>query len=281
MLRRLPKSLVSRRAPLVIWPYNSGSESARLLASNLGERLGKRVLRVRSGGRFVPRANDWILNWGNSSNDDRLSSHTRILNAPNAVARATNKISTFNTLAEKGISHVQYTQNQAVVQNWLGQGRIVFSRSMVSGSGGRGIRVLLPGFGEGIPEAPLYTLYQRKDQEFRVHVFRGEIIDVSEKRRIREFKQSDDQKLIRNHDNGWVFCRDNIDEPDSLRGLAVETVSCLALDFGCVDIVSERGNCYVLEVNTAPGIKGRTLEQYVNALVMELALDVPLRERSG
>ena len=279
MLRRLPKNSAFRRSSLVIWPYNPYSESARLLASNLGEQIGKRVLRVRSGGRFVPRASDWILNWGNSSSNDRLSSHSRILNSPNAVARASNKLITFNTLAEKGIEHVQYTSNKQVVQNWLDQGRIVFARTFISGRGGIGIVVMRDG--QAIPEAKLYTLYQRKDQEFRVHVFRGKVIDVSEKRRVREFEQSDDQKLIRNHDNGWVFCRDDIDEPANLRNLAVQTVSSLALDFGAVDVISERGSCYVLEVNTAPGLEGQTVVNYVNALAMELALDAPIRGRSG
>ncbi|MEK9208266.1 MAG: hypothetical protein AAB922_07290 [Patescibacteria group bacterium] len=195
------------------------------------------------------------------------------------MARASNKLITFNTLAEKGIEHVQYTSNKQVVQNWLDQGRIVFARTFISGRGGIGIVVMRDG--QAIPEAKLYTLYQRKDQEFRVHVFRGKVIDVSEKRRVREFEQSDDQKLIRNHDNGWVFCRDDIDEPANLRNLAVQTVSSLALDFGAVDVISERGSCYVLEVNTAPGLEGQTVVNYVNALAMELALDAPIRGRSG
>ena len=275
----MPKSLVSRRAPLVIWPYNTGSESARLLASNLGERLGKHVLRVRPGGRFKPGYGDWILNWGNSDEPNWSYNAERILNPPFAVARAANKLNTFNTLEKKGIEHVQYTSNRQVVQNWLDQGRIVFARTIVSGSGGSGIYVIRPGEA-GVP-ASLYTLYQKKDQEFRVHVFRGQVIDITEKRRSREFEQSDDQKLIRNHANGWVFCRDGLVEPYELQSLSARTILALDLDFGAVDIISDRGHCYVLEVNTAPGIEGRTLEQYVNALVMELALDVPLRERSG
>mgnify|MGYP001558440459 CR=1 FL=1 len=287
MLRGLPKNSAFRRSSLVIWPYNPYSESARLLASNLGERLGKRVLRVRSGGRFKPRYGDWILNWGNSNvpdwanQDNSPFTQLNWLNKPHCVARASNKLITFNTLAEKGIEHVQYTSNRQVVQNWLDQGRIVFARTFTSASGGKGIDVLRKDGNELPRSAPLYTLYQRKDQEFRVHVFRGEVIDVTEKRRVREFEQSDDQKLIRNHDNGWVFCRDGISEPRNLRDLAIRTVNGLGLSFGAVDIISDRGDCYVLEVNTAPGIEGTTLDRYVNALAMELVLDAPIRGRSG
>jgi glutathione synthase/RimK-type ligase-like ATP-grasp enzyme len=46
-------------------------------------------------------------------------------------------------------------------------------------------------------------------------------------------------------------------------------VSALGLDFGAVDIIwNEREDkCYVLEVNTAPGLQGSTLENYANAIM--------------
>lgn len=258
--------MVIRRAPLVIWPYKLSSESARLLASNLREKLGRRVLRVTPNGRFISKSSDWILNWGCSNEPNWRYDSNRIFNKPESVAKAANKLKTFNTLATRGLSCVQYTSNKEVVHNWLQQGRIVFARTSLTGSGGRGIQVLRDVYAE-IPQAPLYTLYQRKDQEFRVHVFGNEIIDVSEKRRVREFEQSADQKLIRNHDNGWVFCHDGINEPINLRRLALECIRVVELDFGAVDIISNEGQCYILEVNTAPGIEGQTVERYANAII--------------
>ena len=73
---------------------------------------------------------------------------------------------------------------------------------------------------------------------------------------------------VRNLANGWVFCRDNVVEPDGLRDAAVSACAALGLDFGAVDIIwNERENkCYVLEVNTAPGLQGTTLENYANAI---------------
>jgi D-alanine-D-alanine ligase-like ATP-grasp enzyme len=47
---------------------------------------------------------------------------------------------------------------------------------------------------------------------------------------------------------------------------SISAVNTLGLDFGAVDlIVAKDGRVYVLEVNTAPGIEGITLEKYVKA----------------
>lgn len=268
-MKKQRRNSVIRRAPLVIYPYQIYSESARLLASNLRRTLGARVLRVRDVGNFKPRYNDRILNWGNTNVPGwKNVPYNQWFNHPIAVARSANKISTFDKLAEKGISCVRYTSNQNTVQNWLDQGRIVFARTIINSHGGRGIHVIRSG--ERIVTAPLFTLYQRKDQEFRIHVFRGKTIDVTEKRRSLEFEQSDNQKLIRNHENGWVFCHDGISIPQHALLLGLQTVQALELDFGAVDIISDHGTCYVLEVNTAPGIEGTTLNQYVIAITNEM-----------
>jgi len=118
-----------------------------------------------------------------------------------------------------------------------------------------------------LPKAPLYVLYKKKRSEYRVHVFNGQVIDVSEKRKRRGIDRDDG--YIRNLANGWVFCRDGIVEPADLRDLAIRAVQALGLNFGACDIIwNERENkCYVLEVNTAPGLEGTTLQRYVDAII--------------
>ena len=46
-------------------------------------------------------------------------------------------------------------------------------------------------------------------------------------------------------------------------------IKVLGLDFGAVDIIynKQEDKWYVLEVNTAPGIYGTTLDKYVNAIM--------------
>ena len=50
--------------------------------------------------------------------------------------------------------------------------------------------------------------------------------------------------------------------------LAVDCVNHIGLDFGAVDIIYNNRDdvCYLLEVNTAPGLQGTTLEKYKDAV---------------
>jgi glutathione synthase/RimK-type ligase-like ATP-grasp enzyme len=115
-------------------------------------------------------------------------------------------------------------------------------------------------------DAPLYTKYIRKQKEFRVHVFNSKILDIQEKRRSSAV--DDHHPYIRNHANGYVFCRGDIEEPHDLRGVAVSAVNALGLDFGAVDVIwnEAQDKCYVLEVNTACGLEGSTVNKYVQAI---------------
>jgi glutathione synthase/RimK-type ligase-like ATP-grasp enzyme len=117
--------------------------------------------------------------------------------------------------------------------------------------------------------APLYVKYKKKRKEYRVHVFKGQVIDVAEKRRRRKDERpATFDGYVRNLANGWVFCRDSIVKPADLDGLAIAACAALGLDFGAVDVIwNEKENkCYVLEVNTAPGLQGTTLTNYTNAI---------------
>lgn len=120
--------------------------------------------------------------------------------------------------------------------------------------------------------APLYTKYKRKDKEYRVHVFKGEIIDTQEKRRVgKSHRPATYNEYIRNHSTGWVFCRGGLRIPIGLHELALSAITALELDFGAVDIIhnSKHQKSYVLEVNTAPGLEGTTLTKYVDAILNE------------
>lgn len=120
----------------------------------------------------------------------------------------------------------------------------------------------------GSTRDPLYTKYIKKSREFRVHIFRGRVIDVQEKRKRQEVPNDEVNYLIRNSHNGWVFCRDGVDCPDSILDLSIRAVSTLGLDFGAADIGwnDHYGRGYIFEVNTAPGLEGTTLDKYYEAI---------------
>jgi glutathione synthase/RimK-type ligase-like ATP-grasp enzyme len=241
---------------LKILPYKIGSQSAKMLARALG------VKRIIPGGGYVPRSSTTIINWGSSNLGFHYSG--RVLNRPEAVAKAANKLSTLSVLAANGISVPEYTTDRMVARRWLEDDYRVVVRHKLSSHSGQGIEIVRPDEYRELPHAPLYTKYVRKDQEFRVHVFNGVVIDYSEKRK--RAGSSVTSNLVRNHANGWVFCRDGVVCPDFVKTSCVKSVKALGLDFGAVDIVVRDGKCWVLEVNSAPGIEGSTLRKYVEAL---------------
>ena len=145
-------------------------------------------------------------------------------------------------------------------------GAILVARTVLNGHSGEGI--VLCGDQDLLVDAPLYTVYVPKKQEYRVHVFRGEVIDIQRKARRRDVPDDQINWKVRNHANGFVFARNGDalgDVPDDVLTQAVAAVSSLGLDFGAADVIFNDSSAlaYVLEVNTAPGLEGTTLENYV------------------
>lgn len=246
---------------LIIYPYKMGSESAKKLAQNTNAR------RVFANGRYVPKVNQVILNWGSSVNpnwrDIAIRRGVTILNKPENVALATNKLQSFYKWCESGISIPPFTTDINVAKYWIENGKRVFARQQLAAHSGRGIVVMETP--EELVSAPLYTQYIKKKWEFRVHVFQGQVIDYAQKRQRQGFEGGN--KYIRNLANGWVFCRENIDHFDDVKELAVKATAALGLDFAAIDAIrTESGKVYILEANTAAGLEGTTLERYISTI---------------
>lgn len=253
----------------IIWPYKLGSASARLLAAALETK------RVRSNGTYQPRSKHLIINWGNVRIPNWWSRLTvfnlggPVLNSPVTVAVARNKRYTFQTLNGRVVIP-RWTTDKTEAVSWIQDGKKVFCRTTLTGMGGSGI--ITATTEDELVDAPLYTLNVGKRTEYRVHVFNGEVIDFIQKKKLTQ-EQLDERGIIvnytiRNHNNGWVFAREGVELPETVREQALLAVTTLGLDFGAVDCyVTERdGTAGVFEVNTAPGIEGTTLERYVNAI---------------
>lgn len=251
----------------VLLPYKLGSRSAKLLARSLTTLLGGlKVRRVRHEGRYRPRRRSLVVNYG-SSHRPAWPDLGRWLNRPEACAKAGNKLNAFRVFKEAGLAIPEFTTDRAEAERWIADGRTVVCRTLLNSHSGRGI--VLADAQHPIVQAPLYVKYKKKRKEFRVHVFQGRVIDVAEKRRRRrEIRPPNFDGYIRNLANGWVFCRDGIERPADMAQLATAACAATGLDFGAVDIIwNEKENkCYLLEVNTAPGLQGSTLNNYANAI---------------
>jgi glutathione synthase/RimK-type ligase-like ATP-grasp enzyme len=173
---------------------------------------------------------------------------------------------------KEGIRIPEFTTDRERAETWLNDERVdVVVRHKLSGHSGDGIE-LVSGT-TTMPVAPLYVKYVKKQQEFRVHVAFGEVIDVQEKRKRKELPEDFATNFqVRNHQTGWVYCRENITEPEGLRQMAQRVVGELGLDFGAVDLIynAKRNEVYCLEVNTAPGLEGSTVDKYAEAFVKGL-----------
>lgn len=253
---------------LVVYPYKMGSRSAKNLAAKVTTIIQHKVRRVRETGRYRPKLRSIILNWGNQRGPIWERTGTWI-NNPRNVILASNKHSAFTIFKREGIPTPEWTADAAVAQQWLNDGAMVLSRKLLNSHSGRGIVINNPTESNNLVRAPLYVKYKKKRREFRVHVFNDQVIDLAEKRKFRTERRDESfVGLIRNHGNGWAFCRDSIVEPAGLRELALASVRALGLSFGACDIIwNEREDkCYTLEVNTAPGLEGTTLERYSRAV---------------
>jgi hypothetical protein len=191
-----------------------------------------------------------------------------MLNKPQNVQVASDKIGTFRRL-EQNIP--EWTTNIDVARGWIGHPRFgrklnaVVCRTLTRANSGRGI--VLARTTEEVVPAPLYTRYTPKTAEYRVHISsRFGVIDAAEKRRRNGFEDNEGaNQYIRSWDNGWVFCREDLQLPEDVRRVAEESIHHLGLDFGAVDVGyhPEYGTT-VYEVNTAPGLEGQTLVNYTN-----------------
>ena len=242
--------------PLHIYAWREASEGARELATALG------VRRIRHDGRstYVGNANKTVVNWG-ASQLPEVVSRSRILNRPERVAAMSNKRTFFELMGATDARLPDWTTDRLVARSWNDR---VVERHVLNGHSGNGIRIVENSLDIG--QAPLYTRYVPKKAEYRVHFAGGVVIDVQ--RKIRDPNREPTNWHVRSHENGFIYIRNGVQEsmPRDVLDQATIIANESGLDFGAVDIIwnESRAEAYVLEVNTAPGLTGETVNSYAN-----------------
>ena len=239
---------------LKIFPYKLGSVSAKRLAKTLG------TLRVSA--LYNAKRKDVIVNWGNSA-PPHFRWMEQDLNKPNSIQLACDKLTTFNVLSQNGFTDLPIWSISKQKIYELANGKDIYCRTTTTGHSGRGI--VIANTISNLINAPLYTVATRHKYEYRVHVFRGQVIDVQMKRKRNGAREGTG---IRNHANGWVYTRAEIAPSEELLLSSIKAVQLLNLDFGAVDIGHRiiDNKFFVFEVNTAPGLEGTTLDKYSKAI---------------
>lgn len=180
-----------------------------------------------------------------------------------------NKVQQFKAFKENNISSPAFTTNVNNLDE-LGS-KTVFARTLINSTGGKGIVEFNLGEGQ-VPQAPLYTAYIPKKAEYRVHIFGGEVIDVQQKKKKRGVDERNTR--IRNLENGYVYTREALVPPNGMGQLAIDAVAAVGYSYGAVDIIynEKLDKCFVLEVNSRPGLMGTTLQKYTDALIKKFTL---------
>lgn len=262
------------RKRIRIYPYKMGSKSAKGLKEELTNR-GYNVLLVKPDGRYRPRENDTIINWGISQIPNFPIDPDRILNKPMNISIASDKLDAFCLMKLEEVSVPEFTTDVNIADDWIDDNHIVIGRYKLSGHSGEGIEIFERGddwFPSEQRGAPLYVKYIKKSKEYRIHIFNGEEIDVQQKKKKQDIPNEEVNYKVRSYNNGWVFCRGNIEYDNQVIEESKKAVVSLGLDFGAVDVIwnEHYQKAYVLEVNTAPGLEGTTLIKYADAIEREL-----------
>lgn len=256
-----------------VLPYRQGSKSARALA----DALGGKVLKLE-GSKYVSRMGDVVINWGNTD-ESRHDSFVPI-NPKVTIKVASNKLNFFRTMAGRGHSALIppfWTNRQDIPADAYP----VVCRTVLAGHSGEGI--VIANSPDELVHAPLYVKYQKKKDEYRVHVgkkrvFVGQddhdssegvvegtvVIAVQRKARRNDTPDEAVNWQVRNHSNGFVFVRGGVAPDAGVLSAARTALISSGLDFGAVDVIwnDKEGKAYVLEINTAPGLEGQTIADY-------------------
>lgn len=216
------------------------SASAKAVAQGLSTKLGYKVFRSAT-----PKLNRLHLRYGDQKG----------------------KIEQYNYFANEHIPALQFTQSIEEAKEWAKTATVV-CRKLTHASEGKGIVVAETP--QEVVAAPVYTLYRKKKKEFRIHIFKDKVVHVLEKRMKQGVEHGDTK--IRNTANGYVFCSENVVEPEGIRELALKASKVTKSDFKGVDIGynEAKKELFVIECNSAPGIEGTNVKRYVDVICATL-----------
>ena len=259
-----------------ILPYRQGSKGAKALA----DALGGKVLKLE-GSTWKAKAGDKVIVWGNTNTSTTFNGiPCPILNDPAHIVNASNKLKFFNMMKEVAPDDIPqfWTKKEDIPEDAYP----VVCRTVLAGHSGDGI--VIADDSEGLVAAPLYVRYMKKKDEFRIHVGRktqyvGEndhepsesgvittfkTIAVQRKARRTETPDEEVNWKVRNLAGGFIFQRNNVNVPDKVVEAAHRALAATNLDFGAVDVIwnENQEKAYVLEINTAPGLEGSTVQDY-------------------
>lgn len=251
---------------MYIFSWNPNSQGAKALKDEMG------IKRIKNEGSLFKGSPDKkVINWGSTQVPHEVLK-CKILNHPSKVSITADKLKFFKHIYDP-LDHdfiPDFTASYEEALAWVGAKYWVVARTILNGHSGAGIVLMNKDNPDAFVKAPLYVKYIPKNEEYRVHVIHGKVVDVQRKTLSKEKGEAggDINWKIRNLDNGFIYQRANVNPGQAVHDAALKTVKLVGLDFGAVDIVVHKGTGqpYVLEVNSAPGLQGTSVSIYAQAL---------------
>jgi hypothetical protein len=241
-----------------VFPYAQGSEGAKLLCDELG---CKRIL--REGSTFSKKATDVVINWGASDCPAAYDALNK------DIKSILNKAEFFKRLAGTGLTPAFAFNKMDAADNL---GFPIFCRTKLEGKDGEGI-VIAEKFSQ-IVTAKLYTQYEDKTSEYRIHVGRGPVgyVVIGAQKKIKKAQPdgpnlSPDTRIMTGDGVGFVWTVN--DQPVHIPAQVSECVKKAfekfpELTFCAFDVIynNSTGKAYVLEANSAPMGTPETMKRY-------------------
>ena len=237
-----------------IIPYRQGSRGAREIANA----LQGRVLRL-VGSRYRYRRRDTVINWGSTD-------HPLLVHALNGtgIRDVSNKLLFFRRMsrAEPGLVPEFWEDRNSIPDDAFP----VVCRTVLAGHSGEGI--VIANNRDELVDCSLYVKYVKKQDEYRIHVGKlpdGAATEISAQRKARRNDHENPNWQVRNLANGFIYARADVNPPDCVRHAARRALLATDLDFGAIDLIfnARENRCWVLEINSAPGVTGTTTQDYV------------------
>ena len=210
----------------------------KIAYSGRSEISAKRIALVSNGAITAVRGGTAEIGWGVANANTLLNSDT---------SNATNKRVMRNLFAQHDVPMPKLLDNSEI-GHAIFQGKTVIGRPDYHMKG-RGfwkcqtledVRRAYRGTRKKKP-ATHFMEYIEAPREYRVHIFQGKSLRISEKLHTAF------------HEYTTIKPTHNVKH---VRKAAKQAVEALGLDFGTVDILADNDNCWVLEVNTAAGLGG-------------------------
>lgn len=164
---------------------------------------------------------------------------------------------------EHSIPCPDFTTDLNVARMWVAAGNNVFGRNRAREKGQDIVGQSSPGWAG----KEFWSRVIAVKEEYRIHIFDGEHIQQALKCfDPNAVKKRTDDLPIRNTETGYKY-NHSFRPPDKAVGLSKRAVQLLGYLWGAVDFLEDAGgDCYILEVNTAPGMDDTTACAYASAI---------------